>query len=316
MYIGCIENCHQIAHKHNGQCLSTTYVNDRTLYQWRCSKGHIWWQTYKNIKHGGRDHKGAWCPECGGSNPLNIDMCYKLAEFNDGQCLSDTYVNAKTKYEWLCGKCDYVWANTYDHIQSGEWCPKCGGKVLKTFAELQTIVDSNHGKMLSLPSALKDSRSRLKVECQEKHIWNIPYKSLTTGCWCPECSDGKTQRLLAHIVEAILDQSATPNFREFDWLRDQRNLEIDLWFPALKLAIEYDGQQHFYPVCFGGVSLQKATRNFKKVKQLDRIKDRKIKEHPDDVKYFIRFSYMEDITEENVRLKLQQAGVIQEENNG
>ena len=35
--------------------------------------------------------------------------------------------------------------------------------------------------------------------------------------------------------------------------------------------MEYDGQQHFKPVCFGGISLQRAKENLKRQKVIDAL---------------------------------------------
>ena len=48
------------------------------------------------------------------------------------------------------------------------------------------------------------------------------------------------------------------------------------------LFIEYNGQQHYKPVCFGGIPQEKAEEQFKKQQEHDKIKDDFCKEnnHP------------------------------------
>ena len=43
--------------------------------------------------------------------------------------------------------------------------------------------------------------------------------------------------------------------------------------------IEVDGEQHFRPVCFGGITKERAELNFKKSQERDRIKDEYCKEN-------------------------------------
>ena len=43
--------------------------------------------------------------------------------------------------------------------------------------------------------------------------------------------------------------------------------------------VEYDGQQHFYPVCFGGISMDRAEYNLKKTKLKDKLDAMWCKEH-------------------------------------
>lgn len=46
------------ATRRGGECLSETYVNKKTLMQWRCAAGHVWGAPYTRLRNGG------WCPEC------------------------------------------------------------------------------------------------------------------------------------------------------------------------------------------------------------------------------------------------------------
>ena len=71
--------------------------------------------------------------------------------------------------------------------------------------------------------------------------------------------------------------------------------------PKLNLAIEYDGEQHYMPIeYFGG------QKRLEHIQELDALKNLKISQHPDDVKYFIRFSYKEKnlFTEEYIKINL------------
>ena len=48
---------------------------------------------------------------------------------------------------------------------------------------------------------------------------------------------------------------------------------MDLFLPTLNTVIEYDGEQHSRPAIYGGMSLEKATENFKRTQAYDAIKD-------------------------------------------
>ena len=307
-----ISDCYKIAKENDGTCLSVEFFGSDNKYLWECRLGHRWYQTYRNIKHGGRGHKGSWCPTCGGSKPLCMDNCHIIAELNGGECLDNIYLNARTKYRWLCS-CRYMWDATYDKIKQGQWCPKCAGRPKLCINDCHIVAELNNGQCLD--NIYVNAATKYKWMCCEKHVWSASFGNIKNGKWCPECSEGKTQRLLTNIVRNMLKQEVVSNFKDFVWLGIKTNRqEIDIYVPSLKLAIEYDGLQHFRPVCFGGIRKNVALKNFERTQQLDKIKDNKMKEHPDDIKYFIRFSYKEPITKEYVRRKLLDYGiVIQEE---
>jgi uncharacterized protein YbbC (DUF1343 family) len=72
------------------------------------------------------------------------------------------------------------------------------------------------------------------------------------------------------------------------------------------LAIEYDGKQHFSSIdFFGGEEKLRITQEH------DRIKNELISQHPDTIKSFIRFSYMDNLTEESVRVRLRNEHIIE-----
>lgn len=60
-----IEDMQQLAEDKRGKCLSTEYVNVKTIMLWQCNHGHIWESTADNVK------QGRWCPHCkkGGRKP-------------------------------------------------------------------------------------------------------------------------------------------------------------------------------------------------------------------------------------------------------
>lgn len=84
-----IKDCQNLAIKNNGYFLGEEYINAHTKYTWRCKEGHIWDATYNQIE------QGCWCPECNGI--VTIDDCIKVASLQGGKCLSEQYVNNRTK---------------------------------------------------------------------------------------------------------------------------------------------------------------------------------------------------------------------------
>ena len=90
-----IDVIRNLASKRGGLCLSDQYNNAYTKLKWQCSEGHPWGAVPANIKNG-----NAWCPHCAGKLKLNIDRMYELASSRDGKCLSQVYINSRTKWEW------------------------------------------------------------------------------------------------------------------------------------------------------------------------------------------------------------------------
>ena len=71
-------------------------------------------------------------------------------------------------------------------------------------------------------------------------------------------------------------------------------MRFDFVIPSQKILIEFDGQHHFQPVKFGGMSDQKAKANLIKVKARDQEKNTWAKRNDYQL---IRINYDENVNE-------------------
>jgi hypothetical protein len=88
-----IEDCHKLAAKYNGACLSKTCKNSRDIIHWICKKGHKWRQPYHVIKAAKYIN---WCKLCRkeerqinkkpGRKPLQIPNLHSYALSKNGIC--------------------------------------------------------------------------------------------------------------------------------------------------------------------------------------------------------------------------------------
>lgn len=60
----------------------------------------------------------------------------------------------------------------------------------------------------------------------------------------------------------------------FDDCKDKTYLPFDFYLPEKNLIIEYDGQHHFAPVTFNGITQKEAQNNHEATKYHDKIKDK------------------------------------------
>ena len=174
----------EIAIEREGKCLSDTYLGVNYKLEWECKKGHRWYAMPSKIK------SGQWCPICGKIKSAKkrikytiIDM-QKIALEQDGKCLSDKYVNSKTKLLWECSK-GHQWYATRDKVQRGTWCPKCGGTQKLTILDMQILAAKKDGKCLSVDYI--NNRTKLVWECKHGHIWSAMPTNIQKGTWCPDC---------------------------------------------------------------------------------------------------------------------------------
>lgn len=303
-----IQNAQELASIKNGSCLSDVLTHRDQKLTWQCKHNHIWEATYHSIKY-----RKSWCPSCANVPHLNINYAKKIAIDKNGECLSDIYINARTNLQWKC-KCGYVWWANLDNIKNkNKWCPKCAKRPAIFFEEVKEFVEKNNGKLLS--KSYKNASSLLELHCNVcGNVWFSNYNNLKSkGSWCPCCGFFKSQKFLFDIIKIIFSEfECFYRHKKFDWLKTNNKhgkQELDIFVKDsnsdFSLAIEYDGQQHYQPVEFFG-----GEKTFNVLKKLDKLKEEKIKQHLNDIKYFIRIPYWEKLTEENIKKILKEKGIL------
>lgn len=114
-----LEFIKEFAKKKGGKCLSNQYININTPLLWQCEFGHTWQSSFRDILH-----KGYWCKICSGKQKHSINDMRDLAMSRNGKCLSEQYINNKTKLEWKCEN-GHTWFATPNNVLRGSWCPFC-----------------------------------------------------------------------------------------------------------------------------------------------------------------------------------------------
>jgi len=114
----------------------------------------------------------------------------------------------------------------------------------------------------------------------------------------------KSQDKLKKLLEQIFKRPAKEE-QTFDWLLSPRGakLRVDIYFPELKLAIEYHGKQHsYYPNAF-----HKTAEDFRYANMCDMWKKAQLKYHGIQL---VEFSYKDKLTLDVVKRRLIGSGVL------
>ena len=231
-----------------------------------------------------------------------LKIAKDIAKSRGGKCLSTEYKNNKTHLKWQCGKNHKSWFATLSNVKdNNSWCPECDDVSMRLDINIAHQIARNYGGVC-LSTECKNNKVLLEWQCKYKHnIWKASLDKIKNKkTWCPHCKLGKTQNMIRNIVENTFQSSSISNYRP-NWMKNpntSRNLEIDIWLPELKLAIEYNGQQHYEPVW--------GEKEFGEIKERDKIKKRLIKNAIRNgiIKRFVLFTYKEKINENIVLSKI------------
>ena len=208
-------------------------------------------------------------------------------------------------YYWLC-KCECgnkIIVNRA--VLSREDIVSCGCHRIKD------ISNERYGKLVAKSIAHRGTDGIYWLcECDcgnEKAISGHSLRRGTTkSCGCAKHIK---QNLVSEIISNILNEECISDCRQFEWLVNPKTncrLEIDIYFPNIRLAIEYDGEFHFRDIM--------GKEKLSKQKQRDRIKNKLIKKHikngAAEIENFIRFSCKDEITEDYIVKKLKEHSIV------
>ena len=155
------------------------------------------------------------------------------------------YANNKTKVCLVCPEHGEFWQTPSDHL-NGKGCPQCAGNVRcdkDAFIEKAKCIHNDRYDYSKVEYV--NAHTKVCIVCPEHgEFWQTPNNHLN-GNGCPLCKNRKIGDGLRDTVEDFAKKS-----NEIHDITDclktllsqqQRNREIDVYIPSLKLGIEYNG---------------------------------------------------------------------------
>jgi hypothetical protein len=187
------------------------------------------------------------------------------------------YKNCMTKVKIICLK-HGIFKQTPNNHDRGQTCKKC---------DIETIGDrfrSNIDKFIDKSNVIHNFKydyslvsyigNKIKVEivCKNcnKSFYVRPDNHIH-GSGCPRCRESSGENRIYEWLES--NNIIYKRQKCFDNCINKIKLRFDFYLPDFKLAIEYDGQQHFKSVRFGGCSAEDANENLKEQKIKDTMKN-------------------------------------------
>lgn len=108
--------------------------------------------------------------------------------------------------------------------------------------------------------------------CGKKYITTTTHFIHENKIQCNDCSNRQSK--LEKVVELFLKSEGINYIREyrFEDCRSINTLPFDFYLSEYNMCIEVDGEQHYLPVEFGGISKERAIVNFAQTQERDKIK--------------------------------------------
>lgn len=264
--------------------------NAQTRLECECKiDGYKWFPlAYKILS------ENSGCPKCGGNIKItHEEFVERIKKINPDILPLGKYTNTNTKVDLLCLKCGHKWSNTPFHLYAGEGCPACANQhkanLLKqdinVFKERMNVVNPT----IKIIGEYKNSGTHIKCKCLKcNHEWSAIPSNLIKGTGCPNCSISKGEYKISNCLDTLDVKYEIQ--KRFDDCKYKRLLPFDFYLSDYNLCIEYDGEQHFHPVAFGGISIEEAKKNYEETTIKDAIKNQYCKDN--DIK-LLRIPYTE-----------------------
>ena len=194
------------------------------------------------------------------------------------------YTRMKNSVHCKCKVCGFEWDTTPDSlINNNSHCPKCVGKQTsdrcrKTHEQFLKELKEVNPNIIPLEKYI-DAKTKILCKCTiHNYIWKAtPNKLLIRMTGCPMCQATHNENKICKILSKWGYNFVT-QYR-FDDCKDKNTLPFDVYIPSFNILIEYDGEQHYYPINFNGVSKEKALESYQRTIKHDKIKDDYCKSH-------------------------------------
>ena len=215
------------------------------------------------------------CPYCIGWNKTTESFRQELFNINPNILVRGEYIDAETPIECECLIDGTIWSPIPNSLLCGCGCPECGriaSNKNSTKTNEQFLFELSHVNPDVLP--LQDyiqAKTSIWVMCKKcGHQWLATPDNLLHGGCCQECSAFPNEKKLGNILKKYgfkLERQ-----KKYDDCRDKLPLPFDIYLSKYNILIEYDGEQHYRPVNFGGINDEDAYENFLKTQYHDSIK--------------------------------------------
>lgn len=168
-----------------------------------------------------------------------------------------------------CKVCGHEWKGSLRHLKA-YGCAKCSGMLKHTTEEFKDML-CKVSPDIDVVGEYVSRHSKIRCKCKTcGHEWGSAPNNLLCGWGCPKCKTTRGERRIAAKLDAI----GISYIREktFPDCRNEKPLFFDFYIPNLNTCIEYDGEQHYRPVTFGGNNDTKAEERYRLNILRDKIK--------------------------------------------
>lgn len=290
-----IEEVIQIFKNRNCILLSEDYKNNSQKLTVKCPKEHIFHPSLRDFIY-----KESGCSTCSKNKRYTFEEIASILKEEDYTLISKFKTKDGTRIKVLC-KNNHEWEVSWGNFNSTGRCrcPKCQNIVVYDIQKVKEIFKKENYTLKSI--FYKNCMTPLETVCPSGHEYSVRLNDfLNKNSRCTRCRLFINENKCREVFEKLFKVSFLKSRPKFLLkIETNRLLELDGFNDDLKLAFEYDGEQHFNPV-YGTDHLLKMQKN-------DALKDDLCKKNN---VILIRIPYTIDNKEKFIKEELDKRGII------
>lgn len=201
---------------------------------------------------------GTSCIYCSGKKVNSTNCAYTICpeickEWDFSNNLTPYQISSGSNYKiiWRCSKNgEHIYTLSIKERKRGRNCPFCKGRQVNhtNHAAFPYLLEEwDPINKLTLYQVSKTSHVKMKWICKENssHKWTATIAA-RRNTNCPYCKISKGEQKIEQYL--VKNKILFEREKQFDDLKNIRNLRVDFYIELFNLIIEYDGEQHFKPM--------------------------------------------------------------------
>lgn len=163
------------------------------------------------------------------------------------------FISVSKPMEFHCNKCNSTYMSTVHAFEKTPYCTHCHNtnknQDINDFKRQLKSLVGNEYSVLEYNGNKDYAYIRHNICGYEYPVTPHNFKR---GKRCPKCNESHGERIIARVLNSLSIKYETQ--KKFDDLYVEKRLSYDFYLPEYKMLIEYQGEQHYYPVIhFGGM---------------------------------------------------------------
>lgn len=206
-----------------------------------------------NIARAALERHKFFCKQC---HPFKRDMLEKsiqqftdfIKESNCWELVSDLSIiqSSSDTVECKCLRCGTSSFKTIYDYKRGRGCSNCAGNALKTTEQFKSQLEDGY----TLLSDYKNSYEKVLLKHSCGFVYSVTPHNYLAGKRCPKCSRKQSKGEIR--IKKFLDTNEINYIQEYLIKIDGHQLRMDFYLPEQDRYIEFQGEQHYYPIEFFG----------------------------------------------------------------